>query len=317
VKTRKVAKNILLFLAKFSLAAIIIWWFYQSGKIDLSLLKQSLQRPITWFWVILLGAFDCCLIAFRWKLLVDLVPNKVKIRSFLKLNWIGQFFSAFMPGAVSGDLIKVFYLRKDEPHFKISFLTGTVLLDRVIGLSTLVLLTLIATAYSYFFRFNKELLGWYGINLLLGLGTGSFWLMILKPRLLNFLSQKLLAPIPLLGKKLEHFFSEIAFIGQHPQVLFKALILSLFITILNFALYWVLLAPNLPETTSMMDVIFLLPIGLISIAIPITPQGLGVGHASFFLLFSAIGDPNGASYFNIIFLFLAVINLLGVFAFLL
>ena len=94
--------------------------------------------------------------------------------------------------------------------------------------------------------------------------------MILKPRLLNFLSQKLLAPIPLLGKKLEHFFSEIAFIGQHPQVLFKALILSLFITILNFALYWVLLAPNLPETTSMMDVIFLLPIGLISIAIHIT-----------------------------------------------
>jgi uncharacterized membrane protein YbhN (UPF0104 family) len=54
-----------------------------------------------------------------------------------------------------------------------------------------------------------------------------------------------------------------------------------------------------------------IPLGLISIMVPISPMGLGVGHAMFQELFSYFHITNGASLFNLFFLFQIFVNLLG------
>ena len=53
---------------------------------------------------------------------------------------------------------------------------------------------------------------------------------------------------------------------------------------------------------------FLMPIGLITVAIPIAPGGIGIGHAAFESLYQLAGLSGGADIFN-----LFIIVQLGVF----
>jgi hypothetical protein len=53
---------------------------------------------------------------------------------------------------------------------------------------------------------------------------------------------------------------------------------------------------------------FLMPIGLITVAIPLAPGGIGIGHAAFESLYQLAGFSGGADIFN-----LFIIVQLGVF----
>ena len=55
-----------------------------------------------------------------------------------------------------------------------------------------------------------------------------------------------------------------------------------------------------------------IPLGFVAIALPVAPAGMGVGHAIFGTLFSYFNIDNGASLFNLYFVAMVMINLLGV-----
>ena len=59
-----------------------------------------------------------------------------------------------------------------------------------------------------------------------------------------------------------------------------------------------------------------MPIGMMAVAVPISPAGLGVGHAIFDGLFKLYGTFNGASLFNLYFLTTISVNLMGIFPYL-
>ena len=56
---------------------------------------------------------------------------------------------------------------------------------------------------------------------------------------------------------------------------------------------------------------FLMPIGLITIAIPISPGGIGIGHVAFESLYSLAGYSGGADIFNLFVIIQLSIFLLG------
>jgi hypothetical protein len=60
----------------------------------------------------------------------------------------------------------------------------------------------------------------------------------------------------------------------------------------------------------------LVPMGLLTTAIPIAPAGLGVGHVAFAALFSLAGSEHGAEIFTMYVTIQIVINLTGVFFYL-
>jgi len=55
-----------------------------------------------------------------------------------------------------------------------------------------------------------------------------------------------------------------------------------------------------------------IPIGLMTLALPVAPSGLGVGHAIFQKLFELSAITNGASLFNLYFVVCLVVNIFGV-----
>ena len=60
----------------------------------------------------------------------------------------------------------------------------------------------------------------------------------------------------------------------------------------------------------------LIPLGLITTAIPISPAGIGVGHVAFENLYNLFGLKEGANIFNLFIINQILVYLLGFFPFL-
>ena len=80
----------------------------------------------------------------RWQLLLQAQGIRLPWKRTAQLTFIGNFFNIALPGAVSGDFVKAFYVGKEvQGHRARAF--GSILFDRVAGLSALVLVS--ATAF--------------------------------------------------------------------------------------------------------------------------------------------------------------------------
>ena len=56
---------------------------------------------------------------------------------------------------------------------------------------------------------------------------------------------------------------------------------------------------------------FIMPIGLITIALPVAPGGIGIGHAAFESLYQLVGLSGGADVFNLYIIVQLAVYMLG------
>ena len=110
----------------------------------------------------LLGAFlllglPFVITAWRWRLLMGVQGMHLPYRRCLELTFVGQFYSTFLPGTTSGDVVKIIYTGRVTGQKTRSAVT--VLLDRVIGLIGLVLVGGIAAAVQLALSHNSSATG--------------------------------------------------------------------------------------------------------------------------------------------------------------
>ena len=70
---------------------------------------------------------------------------KFKISEMTRLCLIGYFFNNFMPSTVGGDVVKIYYIKKHSNDYTRPF--SAVLIDRMVGLSSLILMAGIAVIF--------------------------------------------------------------------------------------------------------------------------------------------------------------------------
>ena len=80
----------------------------------------------------------------RWYVLVRAQELPFSLIDAVRLGFIGQFFSAFLPGSVGGDLVKAGFLAREQSRRTVAI--ATIVLDRVLGLMGLLFLAAIAGA---------------------------------------------------------------------------------------------------------------------------------------------------------------------------
>src|SRR5258708_2374654 len=81
-------------------------------------------------------------VSFRWKILIDVITPGTSLISLLVFNFVGIFYSQFLPGSVTGDIVKGFYLARTQAA-KVGIISS-VLIDRFIGIGVNGLIGLIA-----------------------------------------------------------------------------------------------------------------------------------------------------------------------------
>ena len=320
-QTEKKKENIVVtwlkFVAKFAFAFIIIGYMVSSGRLDLEAVKRGFMNPWVVFSSLLLIFTGAVVSIIRWRELNRAQGVVLTFSQAFRYAFIGSFFSTTMPGVVSGDIVKAWYVLADRPkgQKKTPILTA-IILDRLMGLFGLIIVSLIAMVLHWETVWTSASLHSIALaNLTLGAGVASFFLLVTLSNWGPFRWAR-----GRLSQKSENKFARVflkAFDAwsayrESPTVLWGSLFLST-VTHSTIVLSILFCARALGETQMQAYQIFLLaPIGLLTIALPIAPAGLGVGHVAFNALFISVGSKLGAEIFTLFITLQICINLSGV-----
>lgn len=235
-------------------------------------------------WLFLLGAlcyFATVLIAgTRWWWLLRVNGTDVSLIETWRFTWIGVFFNTVVPGQTGGDLVKALYIMKRCPGHRVQVLVS-VGVDRVLGLASLALLGAIVVLFALD-RFAEVAFGIWGV---IG-GVGVLFVFAFSRRLrervrLKWLLERLPSKISHLLKMVDR---AIYFYRDHKGVIVTSLIAGIgnhVVSVLSVVLIGEALGVGVPW----FEYFALIPVINIVSAVPIGPNGWGVGEAMYKYLF--------------------------------
>lgn len=312
-------KTLLITFLKLAVAIGLITWLLKSGKLDLALLAELRKNPWGVLIAVTLALSNLWVTSFRWRGILEARnTSHLPLLGLVRANWIGLFFSSVLPGSVTGDLIKMVYVQDYDKNFSKKFVFATILIDRIMGLAGLILLVGLtsvlfqnhilesAPATKPLLMFN------YALSALVLLGFFIFIFFDKKVHQLFTLGEKIL--FPAIWRKFGDLWNDLVVIKRQ---MLKALCLSLIVQLSGVLVFWSLIYPFVAGKMDFIQALAFIPLGSMTLALPIAPSGLGVGHAIFQKLFEFTGITNGASLFNLYFVVNLLVNLAGVVPYLL
>ncbi|MCS6838073.1 MAG: flippase-like domain-containing protein [Bdellovibrionaceae bacterium] len=272
-------------LVKFLIAILLLAYLYHSGYFNVQQLGALLQPALIVTGIVTLGIV-LVLASQRFQ---KLSRAPISDATAFQLTLVGVFFNYFIPGGVGGDLIKGAALKKitDMSVSQSAFVT---IIDRLLGLVTMSTLSLLGFLFvpSHLKNSPRITILWWSLLCIWALFTITFFVLVSRRLsyhlVLKWLPQALWQNVPWLSHKIEWLRST----RRYPL---KNIIVSSLFSFLSqissiFVFFWIgkELYPELPLSWSIY--FFVVPIGFILTAIPISPGGIGVGQAAFVFLFS-------------------------------
>lgn len=307
-------KTIIINTLKILIAGGLIYWLINSGKLDFKLLAQLINHPIALLVAVILSLVNFLIISYRWETILRArAAVTLPLAGLFRITWIGQFFSSVLPGSVSGDLVKMFYVQKYDANFSKKFVLASIFIDRLMGLFGLILIVGLSSSIfgSHILKNAPAMKPLLNVNYLLTLLvlTSLFIFIFFNHfirRFLVYLEQRMLSNV---FQKIIALWDDLVLIRSQ---MLKAVGLSLFVQVIGVIIFWVLISPFVDGKMDFIQALAFIPLGLMTLALPVAPSGLGVGHAIFQKLFEFTGISNGASLFNLYFVVTLTVNILGV-----
>ena len=266
--------------------AFFFWKLAQSGKL-VKFQEAILQAAGNWPLLAAgIGIFFVCLLlcAIRWNMLLKSQGVSIPFPQLLVLFFIGHFFSSLLPGAVSGDVFKAYYVARKTPDKKAE-VVSTVFIDRIIGMLALLLLTvtMMATRMPFFLACKATR---YALvfNLLFLSAAAAGMFIIVRHNLFekwSFFSH--LENKAGLGGVIRKAYAAFHVCLNHPGLLWKTISLSVINHVL-FIFSAFLIGTALRIEMAFVDYLTLFPVINAIRTIPLTPGGLGTADAATVLL---------------------------------
>ncbi|MGK5092139.1 lysylphosphatidylglycerol synthase transmembrane domain-containing protein [Deltaproteobacteria bacterium TL4] len=306
-------KRIVISAAKLGIVVGILFYLVDSGRLNFSRLKLFLDTPSVMFSIVAaLLMVVIPLAALRWWLLLRAVGLHVPFSRAFLLTWIGNFFNTTLPGAISGDVVKGYYIIKAQASEGKTKAFTTLLIDRFVGLFGLIVMAFCALLSNWVFILSLPVL--HSLVVMIGflfLGTVLFYMIVLFP----FEEDRdpfiwLFKQLPA-SKLITKIYSAFKSYQHQKWTLLYTLLISIFIHSTIAFLFFQIAALIGVASMNLTTQLFIMPIGLITIAIPIAPGGVGVGHAAFDSLYHMVGINGGADIFNMFVIIQLAVFLLG------
>ena len=256
-------------------------------------LWRTLRDP-EWGWLcaaVLVFGLSALGGAVQWTWILDIPGISVSRREMIRLYFIGLFFNNFLLGNVGGDAVKIYDLGRRRQR-TVGVLCGT-LLDRVIGLSGLTLLAMLAFPAALLLDLSLPPFA----PLLVAMAVWLAALVVLLSRRVNRLLRRLLAATPLNGliERTADFRSEFEIYRRNRMRLARVGLLTLLVQALRIVTH-VLVALGLGlamDPGRVLQLFVLIPLLGILVALPISINGLGVREMAAAGLFVSVGVVAG------------------------
>ena len=266
-------------ITQFLFSAILIFLAFR--KIDVLKLIGEVSTVPLWFVVaILIYIFITIFIGgARWSMLVLENPKFIDFWNFTKACYIGGFYGLFFPSMVVGDMIKWLPLQKKYENLSKTKLAGSVIIDRVIGLSAFITVGFLALVSGKLlkYQFPDVLLWLFGG---LALGTVVFYLLVFTVDFERFFSkykilQKVIEVVDLLKK-------------ENKKRILKVYLISLVaepVWMLPVWFYSLIFSAGI----SLLQVYIFMPVIALILVLPISIAGFGARENLYLYFFGALG----------------------------
>jgi uncharacterized protein (TIRG00374 family) len=245
--------------------------------------------------------------AWRWMKLMEPQGISLPYSKCLALTFVGQFYSTFLPGSVSGDVIKIYYTSKVTGSRTKS--TVTVLLDRIIGLIALMLIAGIAAAFQLSDpKMRTVVIAVAIIFVALAIGATIYF----SHRLRNTFGLTRLLENPKIPDFVRRSDEVLHAYHGHRATLFLAFFAALFAQLAIPVSAWIAGTALGIEKANLGHYLAYVPIASLAAALPISFLGLGVMDPVLFRLFFGLADASQTFALAQCIRFLPVIwNMLG------
>jgi len=258
-------------------------------------------KAMDWSWV--WGAAGVYFIsqtflAKRWLMLLSVYGVDISLFQAIKLTYLGLFYNNFFPGAIGGDLLKGWYIRKHSSGTKQVEAVMSVVVDRFVGLIAMIWVAGIASLFS-----GKEIkfpMSFNGATIdfqIRWLAWGIFVMMIVAGvivfsrrvrrlfmigRFMKTLSQ---------NEKVKRIDEAVQIYRNHRGVVLKSLLLTCIIQGSSILAIWMVSQALGCDQVRFGQCLIIMPvIWVISAVIPV-PGGIGVLEGLISYLFSLVIDP--------------------------
>jgi uncharacterized protein (TIRG00374 family) len=309
------ARSLALSVVKVLVAAALITWLVRRGSLDLGTLAILVERP--GIFALNLGLFLAGVVisTLRWRFLLELAGVRPPLRRLLQLQLTAIFFNVVIPGAIGGDVLKALYVARDAPPEKRTTILLIVPVERALGLGGLVTLASIVTLLRGPALFaNPDLRPL--ASAVLALGAAALLgpiIVVVSMRRAGARVQAWTSGSTRIAKLLGRIVASVRLLSSGPKYLAFAFGLSMLAHACTIGYFTVLARTIASTSVSFSEIATVFPLGLLSMAIPIAPAGLGVGHVVFEKLLATIGVQGGATIFNVYLIGQMALCMLGAF----
>jgi uncharacterized protein (TIRG00374 family) len=287
-------RRVAFLIGKLVFAGVVLFWLLH--KVDIARVWRTVRDADRLFFaagfglVLLLVAIA----GWRWHRLLRIFQIDIPLTSLIGIAWIGQFFAMFLPGQAGDDVTRMVYISRLTKG-RVGEACTTVVLDRIIGLVSVVLLALFCMPWNWKILASSRETYWLALAIVVT-GAGVFLFGIIffiagHPTHKWF--EKRLRSLP--AHNLRDEMARIWGLLCARKIALAQVIAAAIATQLILCVLFFLAGLAVGIHVSFLTWLSFVPVVLASNALPITVAGLGVREYLLVLFLAVIAQVEGES----------------------
>jgi uncharacterized membrane protein YbhN (UPF0104 family) len=282
-------RRYLIAIAKLGVSAALLWLLF--SRVDVAVLWASARRASPFWLTVAMGLYFVNVLAglWRWQVLLEAQSVSIGNGELLGSLLVGLFFSNFLPSNIGGDVIRIRDTTRAAGSTTLA--TAVVLMDRAIGLMSLVLVAaLSATVLGGTRRAAMPIWpSWLWLGFFAGAAASAP--AVLAPAGFGRLLQPLTVFHPeWVGQRIDTLTSVLARFRDRPRALAACFGGAVFVQT-TVVVFFFTIAYALHLQFTFWDLAVIVPLSFIVQMLPVSVNGFGVREATFAAYFTRIGQP--------------------------
>ena len=277
-------KKFALFAAKASITVFLIWLVVRN--IDLADTVQRVRSIPLWVVPVTLALIflQFTMGIWRWRIIIAQFGESLPVRQAVRFFVEGQFFNQALPSTVGGDGVRMF--RVFRSGLRLETAVNGVILDRVVGLASLILLVALAQPLFYD-RIDDSAARWAFTGIFAAAAAAIIGLLFMARLPEKWHRWAIVRGIVALSRAARQAF-------LRPAVLAPVVAVSLIGHTLVIGVFFTI-AMGLGLAVTFVDCFTLVPAVLLLATVPISIAGWGLREGAMVAAFSLIGVPGGGA----------------------